>query len=286
VNPSAGLILGVAVLGAACMNVHAAPFVLVHGHRGARALRPENTIPAFRYAIEAGVDALELDMAVTKDGVLVISHDPMLESPVCTGFPGQKAIIHTLTLDQVREWDCGKTQNPLFPKQQAIPGTRMPTLDDVFDLAPLGTFDFNIETKIFAEKPDYAPTPEEFVRLVLACVRKNKLERRVILQSFDFRTLVAMKSIAPEIRTSALITGQPRDFVAVAQEAKADIISPQFAIVTPEQVAAAHRAGIQVVPWTANEPKDWDPLIAAHVDAIISDDPAALIAYLKAKHLH
>ena len=247
-------------------------------------MRPENTIPAFRYAIGVGVDALELDMAVTKDNVLVISHDPILETPVCTGPSGGKAVIHTLTLAEVREWDCGKIQNPLFPKQQPQPGTRMPTLDEVFDLAPLGTFDFNIETKIFAAKPEYTPSPDEFVQLVLACIRKHKLEKRVILQSFDFRTLVAMKKIAPEIRTSALIEGK-QDYVQVAQETKADIISPYFPSVTPEKVAAAHKIGVQVVPWTANTPAQWDALIAAKSDAIISDDPAALIDYLKAKNL-
>jgi glycerophosphoryl diester phosphodiesterase len=265
------------------MNLHAASSILVHGHRGARAMRPENTLPAFRYAIESGVDALELDMAVTRDGVLVISHDPVLEPPVCTGPAGGTAVIHRLTLAQVREWDCGKVRNPNFPKQQPVPGTRMPTLDEVFDLAPLGNFDFNIETKIFADKPEYAPSPEEFVWLVLQCIRKHKLERRVILQSFDFRTLLEMKRIAPEIRTSALIVGKPRDFVIVAHSAKADIISPHFSMVSPEQVAAAHKAGILVVPWTANTPAEWDPLIAAGSDAIISDDPAALIAYLKAR---
>jgi len=268
------------------MNVHAASSILVHGHRGARAMRPENTLPAFRYAIEAGVDALELDMAVTSDGVLVISHDPLLEPPVCSAPTAATAIIHTLTLAQVREWDCGKIQNPLFPKQQAIPGTKMPTLDEVFDLAPLGNFDFNIETKIFAEKPEYAPSPEEFVRLVMECVHKHNLEKRVILQSFDFRTLLEMKRVAPEIRTSALIVGKMQDFVTAAQSAKANIISPHYSMVTPAQVAAAHQAGLQVVPWTANIPAEWDPLIAAGADAIISDDPAVLLAYLKTKKKH
>ncbi len=267
------------------MSMQAAPVVLVHGHRGARALRPENTLPAFRYAIAQGVDALELDMAVTRDNVIVVSHDPVLEPPVCSG-PAASAVIHTLTLAQVREWDCGKVRNPRFPKQQTVAGTRMPTLDEVFDLAPLGNFDFNIETKIFLAHPEYTPGPDEFARMVLQKVRAHKLEKRVILQSFDFRTLVAMKKLAPEIRISALIEGQPRDFVEAAREAKAEIISPEFPMVTPERVKAAHAAGLQVVPWTADEPKDWEALVAAHVDAIISDDPAALITWLKARGLH
>ncbi len=262
----------------------AAPKILVHGHRGARAVRPENTLPAFEYAIGIGVDVLELDMAVTKDNVVVVSHDPYLEPPVCSG-PRPKATIHELTLEQVRQWDCGKTPNPKFPKQQPVPGTRIPTLDEVFDLAPRGQFQFNIETKSFVDHPELTPPPEEFARLVLAIVRKHKLERRVILQSFDFRTLVAMKKLAPEIRLAALWEEGDRDFVSIAAEAGAGIISPQYTLVTPEKVRAAHAAGLEVVPWTANTPADWDNLIAAQVDAIISDDPAELIAYLKKRGL-
>jgi glycerophosphoryl diester phosphodiesterase len=248
--------------------------ILVHGHRGARALLPENTIPAFEYAIGVGVDAIELDVGVTRDGVVVVSHDPYLAPPICSG-PRAKAFLHELTLAQIREWDCGKLANPSQPRQVAIPGTRMPTLDEVFALGPRGSFDFNIEAKT-----ELAPPPEEFVRLVLAEIRKHGLERRVIFQSFDFRVVRVMKKIAPEIRLAALWEGPDRDFVDIAKEAGTRIVAPAFAQVTPEKVRAAHAAGLEVVPWTANYPKDWDPLIAAEVDAIITDDPAALIEYL------
>jgi glycerophosphoryl diester phosphodiesterase len=258
-----------------------APRILVHGHRGARAMRPENTIPAFQYAIEQGVDALEMDMAVTKDDVIVISHDPILEPPVCIG-PAPRAVIHELTLAEVRQWDCGAVQNPKFPLQEAIPGTRMPTLDEVFDLASRGSFDYNIETKSFPDKPQYTPAPDIFARMALDKIRQHGLEKRIILQSFDFRTLVAMRKIAPEIRLSALIENDQRPFAEIAAEAAhAEIVSPEFHLVTPEKVEAAHRAGLQVVPWTANTPQDWDKLIRAKVDAIITDDPAALIAHLR-----
>jgi glycerophosphoryl diester phosphodiesterase len=261
----------------------AGPHILVHGHRGARGRRPENTLPAFEYAIAQGVDALELDMAVTKDNVLVVSHDPILRPPACQG-PEARAVIHELTLAQVREWDCGAVRNPAFPNQQPVPGTRMPTLDEVFDLAPRGAFDFNIETKSFPDHPEYTPSPEEFAKLVLAKIRAHKLEKRIILQSFDWRTLTAMRKLAPEIRLSALTDKDKRDFVAISKDAaNAEIVSPDYHLVTPEKVVAAHAAGIQVVPWTANTPAVWDTLIAAKVDAIISDDPAALIAYLRGK---
>ena len=256
--------------------------IQVHGHRGARAMRPENTLPAFEYAIAQGVDALELDMAVTKDNVIVVSHDPVLEAPVCTG-PREKAVIHELTLAEVREWDCGAKQNPSFPKQQAVPGTKMPTLEEVFALAPKGKFLFNIETKSFVDKPELTPPPEEFARMVLAAIRKHRLEARVVLQSFDFRTLIAMKKLAPQIKLSALYSGPPKDFVAIGKEAGAGIVSPMAGLVTVDQVKAAHAAGMQVLPWTVNTPEEWERLVNAGVDGIISDDPAALIAWLKAK---
>jgi glycerophosphoryl diester phosphodiesterase len=258
--------------------------ILVHGHRGARAMRPENTMPAFEYAIGAGVDVLELDMAVTRDDVLVVSHDPSLNPAICSG-PGAPAPIRTLTLAELRQWDCGGRRNAAFPRQTPVPGTPIPTLDEVFALSSRGSFQFNIETKIFADHPEYTPSPERFARLVLECVRRHHLESRVILQSFDFRTLHAMKALDPAIRRSALYEKGADSFVDVARRAGASIVSPEHVLVTPVKVKAAHAAGLQVVAWTPNTRVEWDALVAAQVDAIISDDPAALLAYLKEKKL-
>lgn len=262
----------------------AAPRILVHGHRGARAVKPENTIPAFEYAIGAGVDVLELDMTVTKDDVLVVSHDLEMNRKICRGPEGPVA-IRELTLEQVKRWDCGALKNPDFPKQEPVPGTPKPTLDEVFALAPRGAFDFNIETKIDPKRPALAPEPAAFARLVVDAVRKHHLEKRVIVQSFDFRTLHEIKKLAPEIRLSALYAGLPKDFVTIAREGEADIASPVWQIVSKGKVRKAHQAGIQVIPWTANSEYAWNKLIKAQVDAIITDDPAALIAYLKSKGL-
>jgi glycerophosphoryl diester phosphodiesterase len=279
---------GLVLLAGSVITMQAQTKILVHAHRGGRAMRPENTLPAFEYAIGLGVDVLELDMGVTKDNVVVVSHDPYLSAPVCSAPAGSpaKVAIHTLTLAEIKQWDCGKVQNPGFAKQTPIPGTRMPTLDEVFTLAAKSNVEFNIETKITADHPDLAPPPDEFVKLVLDVIRKHKMEKRVMLQSFDFRTLHAMKKIAPEIRRVALWEGKERDFVEIAKDADAPIVSPAYRLVTPEKVAAAHAAGIPVVPWTANRPTDWDKLVAAKVDAIISDDPAELLSYLKSKRLH
>ncbi|MBK9167880.1 MAG: glycerophosphodiester phosphodiesterase [Bryobacterales bacterium] len=257
---------------------------LVHGHRGARALRPENTLPAFEYAIAAGADVLELDLAVTKDDVLVVSHDTTINRTICQGPADLPRHIRELTLAQVRQFDCGSLRHPDYPRQEAVPGARIPTLDEVFALAGRGTFGFNVETKVSRERPELGPTPERYAELVLEGVRRHKLENRVILQSFDFRTLQAMDRLAPEIRLAAL-TPARRDFVAVARSANASIISPEHRLVTPERVREAQRARLQVIPWTANDPADWDRLIDARVDAIITDDPAGLIGHLRQRGL-
>jgi glycerophosphoryl diester phosphodiesterase len=272
------------------MILCAEPRILVHGHRGARAMRPENTLPAFEYAIRLGVDVLELDMAVTRDGIVVISHDPHLSRTICQGPEAGETAIHKLTLAQVRQWDCGALQNPSFPKQQPVPGTKMPTLEEVFDLAAASSVQFNIETKIEAGRPELAPDPATFARLVVDLVRKHGMEKRVIVQSFDFRTLKQVRKLAPELRLSALYSGAPKSFVQIAREAGSterpvEIVSAHFSLVTIEEVHAAHDAGIQVVPWTANTPAIWRDLVDARVDAIISDDPAKLIAWMKSAGL-
>jgi glycerophosphoryl diester phosphodiesterase len=260
--------------------------ILVHGHRGARAVLPENSLPAFEYAIAQGADVLELDVAVTKDDILVVSHDPEMNAAFCTGPASAKTrIIREMTLAELRQWDCGAKANPAFPQQKALPGAKVPTLDEVFALAPRGTFEFNVETKIFPQRPSVTPPPERFAELLLAAIRKHKLERRVIVQSFDFRTLKALRQHAPEVRLSALLSFAMQDFVASANDAGALIVSPNVKLVTPEKVKAAHAAGLQVVPWTANTPAEWQALADAHCDAIITDDPAALIAWLKARGL-
>lgn len=257
--------------------------ILVHGHRGARARRPENTLPAFRYAIEQGVDVLELDVAVTKDNVLVVSHDPLINATICSG-PKTGIPIHTLTLAELNQYDCGAKQNPAFPTQTPVPGTRVPTLDEVFDLARGTTVQFNVETKIFADKPELTPDPETFTKMILDLVKKHGIEQRVILQSFDPRTLRVMKRLDPSIPRAALFETD-RQWPEVAREFEPTIMSPLYMLVTKERVSWAHSAGLQVVPWTVDKPEDWAKMADDGVDAIISDDPAPLVAWLKQKGL-
>ncbi len=254
--------------------------ILVHGHRGARSMHPENTLVGFEYAIAAGADFLELDVAVTKDNIPVVSHDPILPESICSGPAGATRVIRHMSVAELKRWDCGSLQAEGFPQQHTSPGERVPTLDEVLALAGRGDFHFNIETKV-PEEEGLAPEPDEFVRLIIEAVRKRDLSKRVMLQSFDFRTLQAAAKIAPEIPRAALFSKDERDFAVVAKEAKASIAAPNFKLVTPEKVKRAHDAGLTVVPWTANDPEVWEQLVAAGVDAIITDDPARLIAWLK-----
>jgi glycerophosphoryl diester phosphodiesterase len=273
--------------------------ILVHGHRGARAWRPENTIPAFQFAIDHGVDVLELDLAVTKDNVLVVSHNPTLApgsypgERICKG-PALKPLtpIRTMTLAEVRQYDCGSVPLAAFPHQEAVPGTKVATFDEVLDLAKDTTVQFNVETKSFPNHPELTPPPAEFVAMIVAAIKRHHVDpSRIILQSFDWRTLAEMRKQWPEIRLSALVgevkydsmmghTDPTKDFAAIAKETHAEIISPAWQLVTKEQVEAAHKAGAQVAPDT---PEAWKTLADDDVDAIITDDPVALLAWLRAQ---
>src|SRR5712692_8875158 len=262
--------------------------IQVHGHRGCRAVRPENTLPAFEHAIRVGVDALEMDLCVTADDVLVVSHDPFINPVICRGTGGSEVkpdlALRSLTFAELSRFDCGAVRNPAFPHQVPVPGTRIPAFEDVLRLAAPSNVWLNVETKM-REHPELAPPPAKFAAMVLQAVRKHGVESRTILQSFDYRSLRAMKELAPKMRLAALDDIGKEEFVTLARRASAGIISPRFDFITPAKVQTAHAAGLEVIPWTANQPEDWRALIQAGVDAIITDDPEALIAYLKQRGL-
>jgi glycerophosphoryl diester phosphodiesterase len=248
--------------------------IKVHGHRGARARRPENTVPAFRYAIDLGVDAVELDVLVTKDDVPVVLHDP------CIGEP--PIAVRDMTLAELRQYDVGAPKNPRFPEQQSVPGTRVPTLDEVFALSRGNKIWFNVEAKSFPDRPELTPDPQPFTRLILDLVRQHSLASRVIVQSFDPRITRTAAMLEPAVRRSALWETE-REWPEVASEFAVNMLGPRHDFVTPERVAWAHAAGFEVAPWTVNRPEDWARMVIAGVDAIITDDPAALMAWLKTK---
>lgn len=253
--------------------------VAVHGHRGARARFPENTLPAFIHAIEAGADYIELDVLATADDVLVACHDPILRRRKFRG-PGGLGVVREMTFEQLRQWDAGSRRSRLFRRQTAMPGTPIPALEEVLALAPRGEFGFNVEVKSIPAKPDLTPAPERYAELLVRAICGHGLQHRVIIQSFDYRVLEAVRRLDPALALAGLCAYRTRDFVAVARASGARIVSPYHRTVTRARVEAAHAEGIQVIPWTANRPRDWRRLISAGVDGIITDAPACLIEYL------
>jgi len=259
----------------------------VQGHRGARSVRPENTLPAFRHALDLGVDVLELDLGVTRDDRLVVLHDPALSPARCTRGGARlegPVLVRSLTLAEVRRFDCGSLPHPRFPKQVRAPAG-VPTLEEVFALAKGRPVGFNIETKIVPGRPEDTPSPERFAGLVVAAVRAAGVVERTTVQSFDQRTLQAVARLEPKLRRVLLVAENLVDHVAVAKAATASVVSPHHEWITRADVERMHAAGLRVVPWTANTPAVWTRLVELGVDGIITDDPAALLGWLKGKGL-
>jgi glycerophosphoryl diester phosphodiesterase len=286
----------------------------LEGHRGARGLAPENTLAAFRRALEIGVTTIETDLAVTKDDVVVISHNPSLSPDLVRDPDGQWLAspgpqIRTLTFAELRRYDIGRI-NPTsqyarqFPNQQAVDGERFPKLSELFDLAKASgkPVRFDIETKITPTSGSNTPDPATFARLVIAVVREANVVDRVTVQSFDWRTLIEVKRIAPEIETSCLtIQTQNDDTVrqapdggpspwhaglalrdhgsslpALVKAAGCGTWSMFWRNLTPKDLAEAHALGLKVLPWTVNERGDMSTLIDLGVYGIITDYPDRL----------
>jgi glycerophosphoryl diester phosphodiesterase len=252
----------------------------LQGHRGARGLLPENTLPAFERALAIGVDTLELDVGVTRDGVVVIHHDRRLNPDLARGPDGKwvsapAPTIHSLTYQELQSYDVGRLRPgseyaQRFPHQQPIDGTRIPRLADLFPRAP--AVRFNIETKLVAEAPDETLAPEPFARTLIAEVRKAGVAARTTIQSFDFRTLKVVEREAPEIATAYLTSGKSSD-PAKVRAAGARVWSPNFQDLDAEKLRVARALGLKVVAWTVNEPADIARVLDMKVDGIISDYP-------------
>lgn len=251
---------------------------------------PENTIASFEEAIASGAEWIELDLWATRDNVLVVTHDAAMNGKICQGPEGAERLVRKLTLAEVKQWDCGALGNPDFAQQKKLPGTRVPTFDEVLGLAKKHPrFKFNVEIKSSPANPDWMPPVDEYARMVVAAIRKHGLADRVMIQSFDWRLVQATAMIAPELPRSALFPTSLQDstksFEQVAAEAGTQWVSVHFGTVTPEKVKTAHAAGLKVIAWTANTEAVWERLAAAGVDEIITDDPRALIAWLKGRGL-
>jgi glycerophosphoryl diester phosphodiesterase len=266
----------------------------VQGHRGARGHLPENTLPAFALALSMGVNTLELDTGVTKDGVVVIHHDRRLNPDLARGPDGQwvtapAATIHSLTFAELQRYDVGRLRpgSPYeknFPAQKPLDGTRIPRLADLFEAAKDSGVRFNIETKLAAEAPDETLGPDAFARAVIREVRRAGVMARTTIQSFDWRTLKVVEREAPDIATAYLTSAKDSEPTRV-RRARARIWSPNFQALTADVVASARSMGLSIVPWTVNQPTDIARVLELQVDGIISDYPDRVIEELKRRGL-
>jgi len=283
----------------------------IEAHRGGRARRPENTLPAFADALSMGVDTLELDMGVTRDGVVVVAHDRGL-NPAITRAPDGSYIpagipFTKLTLAQVKQYDVGQIKPgsayaARFPDQLAIAGTRIPALAEVFALVRRSgdrRVRLNMETKIDPTRPEESLDPQQFVAAVLELLRSEQFSDRVMIQSFDWRTLQLIQSQAPEIPTVYLTQESGPDanvradaaspwtagfdvrdhagsLARTIKAAGGSVWSPDYGDVDERRIEEAHQLGLPVLVWTVNQPADMARLIDIGVDGIISDRPDLL----------
>ncbi|MGE5848955.1 MAG: glycerophosphodiester phosphodiesterase [Candidatus Methylomirabilota bacterium] len=251
----------------------------VHAHRGASGLAPENTLAAFRKALELGVDALEMDLHVTRDGEVVVIHDEKLERTT-----DGRGCIDELTLDEVKRWDAGGKFAPAFR------GERIPTLREVIELVK-ATGDTRIRLDLELKyRPDHAGEPKDFEERVLEILRETDYVEQVNVISFHHPSLAKVKTQEPRIRTGLLAGGDkaPPDPVALVRRYQADYYSPSFRHVTPELVEALHHVSIPIVPWTVNEAAEMRRLMALGIgtlagDGIATDFPDRLLNLLSGR---
>lgn len=304
----------------------------LEAHRGGRDVRPENTLYSYAYAIELGATSIECDMQLTKDGQIVMSHNPILNSDITRDENGNyiennKYDIRLMTVDELKKFDvgvmdpnCGEYYD-LHGKTQFTYDAKIPTLEELMQLIQSygdKNIVLNIETKSY---PDPASAgyknnadPKKFVEVFNNIVKKYDMEDRVVLQSFDWQTLIEMKKLNPNISTSALWQEQPswgrdseslrryekkkspwlggldiKDYqgnpVKSAHAIGADIISPYYTEISKQDVDEAHSLGMKVVPCTVNNEKDMNMLLDMGVDGIISDKPWLLKQVLEKRNI-
>ncbi|KAJ6627298.1 PLC-like phosphodiesterase [Mycena sp. CBHHK59/15] len=300
----------------------------IQGHRGGRGNAVENTLPSFAWGLIDGATTLELDNGVTKDGVVVVWHDEEILSAKCQdtspaffadpSFPYVGKFIANLTLAQLKTLDCGSKRQGDFPFQLTYPGTRISTLQQVFDFVecadPEHLMRWNIESKINAAHPDRTAGVDVFVKQQHAVFAASPYRHSITYQSFDWRSLIAMKTLDSKMVTSALVeyktTVMPNDgtspwlaglnlqnfpgsslgvrIVNAAHSINATILSPSaydsipgHALTTKEMVNQSHRLGMLVKPWTVNHLEIAEDLRRWGVDGIITDYPNVLRRWIQ-----
>jgi glycerophosphoryl diester phosphodiesterase len=294
----------------------------LQGHRGARGLLPENTLPSFARALEIGVTTLELDIAISRDGELVVSHDPALNPDItrdATGrfLSGRGPLIKDTDWAELQRYDVGRVKPgsrtaQAFPWQRAVDGTRLPRMADVFDLAERasqGRIRYAIETKVFPLAPQDTIEPEAFARRVIATIRAAGVASRSTVLSFDWRTLQVVQAEAPEIGT-VYVTAQQRWLDNIGASAAATspwtagirfadhgsvpkmiraaggrIWSVFFGDLTPALLKEAKDLGLTVLVWTVNEHDHIARMLDLGVDGIVTDYPDRVHDHLERRGL-
>ncbi len=263
------------------------------GHRGARGLLPENTIPAFIKALELGVTTLELDLAVSKDSQLIISHEPWINSDICqnadntpiTKEEAEKKLIWHMSADEVRKYDCGSRGNPRFLTQQRMRVFK-PTLTEMVEEVkayctknkrPLPYF--NIEIKSQSEWDESrTPSVKTFAALTLASIKRLNIYEKTGIQSFDPRALEAIHQIDKKITTTLLIENEGSIESNLSKISfKPSIYSPNYLLVDKKVVDYCHAHNIRIIPWTVNDRADMKALIKLGVDGLITDYPDRIV---------
>lgn len=265
----------------------------VQGHRGCRGLLPENTIVGFLKAVELGVDVLEMDVVISGDSQVVVSHESWMSTEICLDAAGNEIReeeqrqhrIFGMTMDQVGRFDCGLKPHPRFPSQEKVAATKPRLLDMAREveskLGPEAQIGYNIELKRHPEGDGvFQPEVRTFAQLVLDAVRKAGIFERTTIQAFDIETLQVVRELAPDIRLVLLVQNDLGHEANIEQLGfLPEIYSPDFTLVNEEMIAYCRSRGIRVIPWTANEVKDFEHLIHLGVDGIITDYPDRLLSY-------
>lgn len=259
------------------------------GHRGCRGLLPENSIPAFLKAVELGVTTLELDLAVSRDSQLIVSHEPWMNHDICMKADGsavekseaEDLLIWKMSVADIQKCDCGSRGNPRFKDQKAM-RTVKPTLRQVVEAVrkqadflrkpmPL----FNIEIK---SQPDFdekrTPSVSTFARLVFEEINALKIAKQSCIQSFDPRSLEAIHQLNPNQTTALLvenINGLSKNLKRLSFSPT--IYSPYFLLISKKTVDSCHALNIKIIPWTVNEVSDMKAVAKMGVDGMITDYP-------------
>lgn len=274
--------------------VDAAPIeVELQGHRGCRGLLPENTWPAFQHAMDLGVTALEMDVVLSADSQLIVSHEPWINADICawpdsTTEDPHRYNIHTMTAAQVSGFACGTFAFERFPEQRQV-ATFKPVFNDVLDSVVAYSTQYaldlpgiNVEIKSRSSwEPHFQPAPEVYVDAFLRKLDAAAYSGRVTVQSFDPRILIALHAKRPELEL-VYLTENPLDSPDKAVETLGftpAVYSPAFQWVTARTRGACTRLGMELVVWTVNAPQDMEKLVALGVDGIITDYPNRFVAF-------